>query len=86
MAPPSGPFTDSLKKERSSKTPCEGVRAVLAGYRAAYRGRVHRRTSSARLRQDHHGLEGVGAVIEIFPLAGNDGLADAEDGVLASAR
>jgi len=36
IPPPSGPFTDSLKNERSSSTPLRGVR-VLAGHRAAHR-------------------------------------------------
>src|SRR2546429_9043900 len=31
MSPPSGPFTDSLKNERSSRTPC-GVCAVASKY------------------------------------------------------
>ena len=32
---------------------------------------------------DHHGLERVGAVIQEFALPGDDGLANAQNGVLA---
>src|SRR5579859_765456 len=63
-------FEDALRSVR-----------VLAGDGAADRGRVHANFFGDFF--NHHGLERVRAVIEIFALAGNDGLANAQDGVFA---
>ena len=54
---------------------------VFAGHGAAHRRRMHADFFGHFL--DHHGLQGVRPVIEKFALARDDGLADAQDGVLA---
>src|SRR6266446_10376575 len=54
---------------------------VLAGHGAAYGRGVHADLFGHFL--DHHGLEGILAVIEEFALARDDGLADTQNGVLA---
>src|SRR5690348_3082964 len=58
-----------------------GSVGIFAGDGAADGGGVNTDFLSDFL--DHHGLESIGAVIEKFALASNDGLADAKDGVLA---
>src|SRR6266404_9913755 len=54
---------------------------VLAGHGAADRGRMHADFFGDLL--DHHGLQSVVTVVEKFALPRDDGLADAQDGVLA---
>src|SRR5260221_9637044 len=57
-----------------------GVR-ILAGHRAADCGRMH--ADFFRDILDHHGLQRIVTVVEKFALPRDDGLADAQDGVLA---
>ena len=54
---------------------------VFAGYGAAHRGWMH--TDFLGHFLDHHRLERVGSLVQKFPLPRDDGLADAQDGVLA---
>ena len=54
---------------------------VFAGYGAAYRGGVH--ADFLRHFLDHHGLERVRTLIQKFALPRNNGLAHAQNGVLA---
>jgi len=61
------PFTDSLKKERNSSTPCEVCAYLLATARLTVKDATP--TSSATS-LDHHGLQSVGAMIEKFTLGG----------------
>jgi len=62
MPLPSGPFTDSLKKERNSRTPCEVCAYLLATARLTVEGC----TPISSRPPDHHGLQRVGTVIEKF--------------------
>jgi len=81
MPLPSGPFTGSLKKER---IPARLARcARTCGHGAANRGRMHADFFGDLL--DHHGFRASGPYREIH-LAGDDGLADAQNGVFAAAR
>ena len=77
---PSGPFTDSEKNDRNSTTPC-GVMSILTRYRAADRGGMH--SDFFRDFFDHHRLQKIRAVIEVFSLPLNDNLANAQNRVLS---
>ena len=80
MSPPSGPFTDSLKNERSSSTPCGVCAYLLATARLTVEGCTPTSSATSLI---IIGFSASGAVVEKFALPRDNGMANAQNGVFS---